>query len=479
MTEAIALKSMPFDSNEIYNEETGETTFDRVAFSKDLADWMRNYFSNGILVKGSKVIADELQVTHTGGLNLSVNKGEVIINGRTGWVESATELTVDMGGSNDRIDRVVMELNVADRYIYLKLLKGTEAETPEAPALTQTEDVFQIPLAQVKVNAETAAVASVTDERPDYISNVTIGIEPPTANSAEAISVSSEVQTLLGVDNVDDGLKKSSAYASYLALCSNVNTDSIDCALGKNNENNSIGVCSALALYSYFMGTEESEEPFINLRKCTNLASILDNGDALIEASNNSHIMYLLLNNKYASDIVGENLTIARLCSLTGRSPVNYINASSICSDRAFMDDICTSQDAFHTFINSESMLNAMFESNTAKASMYENASAMMSNELCDSTVAKSIFDPLCLSASKSNGSITVGNGKVLAVKLSSSGDSNQYGYFNGFVGTDIPSNLMLYGNTSKYAFYFSSSLSIQGSRYGTASVTYIPWDYE
>lgn len=207
MTEAIALKSMPFDSNEVYNEATGETTFDRVAFSKDLADWMRNYFSNGILVKGSKVIADELQVTHTGGLNLSVNKGEVIINGRTGWVESAKELTVDMGGSADRIDRVVMELNLDDRYIYLKLLKGTEAETPEAPALTQTEDIFQIPLAQVRVNAETSVVASVTDERPDYISNVTIGIEPPTANSAVAISVSDEVKNILGAENVDDGLK--------------------------------------------------------------------------------------------------------------------------------------------------------------------------------------------------------------------------------------------------------------------------------
>lgn len=300
-----------------------------------------------------------------------------------------------------------------------------------------------------------------------------------TTPSAAEIPVSDEVRKLTGADNVDDGLKKSSAYASYLALCSNVNTDSINCALGKNNENNSFGVCSALALYSYFMGTNESEEPFINLKKCTNLASLLDNDDALIEASNNSHITDLLLNNKYASDIVGEGLTIARLCLLTGRSLVNYINASSICSNRAFMDDICTSQDAFHTFVNSESMLNAIFESNTAKASMYENASIMMSNELCKSNVAKSVFDPLCLSASKYNGSITVGDGKVLAVELSCPDSSNQYGFFNGFVGTDIPSQLTISGGTSKYAFYFSPSLSIQGSRYGTASVTYIPWSYE
>ena len=207
MTDAISLRSMPFDSHEIYDETTGETSFDRVAFSKDLADWMRNYFSNGILVKGSNVIGDELKVTHTGGLNLSVNAGEVLINGRTGWVEASTALTVDIGGAYDRIDRVVMELNIADRYIYLKILKGTEAASPEATALTQTEDVYQIPLAQVRVNAGVAVIASVTDERADHISKVTIGIEPPTANSAAAISVSSDVQGLTGAENVDEALK--------------------------------------------------------------------------------------------------------------------------------------------------------------------------------------------------------------------------------------------------------------------------------
>lgn len=206
MAKVIELKSMPFDSHEIYDEETGTTSFDRVAYSKDLADWMQNYFSNGILVKGSKVIGNELKVTHTAGLNLSVAPGEIIINGRTGWVETATILNVDIGGSQPRIDRIVMELNLSDRYIYLKVLKGIEAETPEAPTLTQTEDLYQIPLAQVKIDAETATIASVTDEREQYISSVTIGIERPTANSAEAVSVSEEVQELINAENVDDAL---------------------------------------------------------------------------------------------------------------------------------------------------------------------------------------------------------------------------------------------------------------------------------
>lgn len=207
MTEAKALKSMPFDSHEIYDESTGTTAFDRVAYSKDLADWMRNYFSNGILIKGANVISNELEVTHTGALNLSVNAGEIVINGRTGFVEAPTELTLDVGGSADRIDRIVMELNLTDRYIYLKILKGAETSEPVAPELTQTEDLYQIPLASVRVNAGTAVVASVTDERQAYISNVTIGIEKPSANSAEVISVSPEVTSMTGANNVDAALQ--------------------------------------------------------------------------------------------------------------------------------------------------------------------------------------------------------------------------------------------------------------------------------
>jgi len=226
--EVIELKSMPFDSLEVYDESTGTTSYDRVAYSKDLADWMRNYFSNGILVKGSTALTNQLKVTHKSGLIINVDKGEIIINGRTGWVEEPIDITLDIGGAKDRIDRVVMELNIENRFIYLKVLKGVEADSPVAPALTQTEDIYQIPLAQVKVNALSADVGEVIDERMD-ISHVTIAIEPPRpvyANEAVAISVSDIVAEIFGLDefskDVEHALRKvpNLSYGSYIGTAS-------------------------------------------------------------------------------------------------------------------------------------------------------------------------------------------------------------------------------------------------------------------
>lgn len=209
---SIQLKAMPFDSKEILDESTGETSYDRVAYSKDLADWLRSYFSNGILIHGGNTLQDQLKVVKKDGVKLGVKPGAIVINGRTGWVEKEEELTVDVGGTAHRIDRIVAELNIpSDRGIYLKVLKGNPSSNPSAPSLTTTEDVYQIPLAQVRVNAGAAVIAEVTDERANHISNVLIGIKPPTGNDASAVAVSDTIKSLYGLtsstQNVEGALE--------------------------------------------------------------------------------------------------------------------------------------------------------------------------------------------------------------------------------------------------------------------------------
>lgn len=208
--EGITLKAMPFDSNELLDPQTGETTFDRVAYSRDLADWMRTYFSNGVLVKGGNTLGNQMKVVHKEALTLTVKTGEVCINGRTGWLEEDTDLTVEMGGSNPRIDRIVAELNIPnDRGIYIKVLQGTPAASPTAPALTRTEDVYQMSLAQVRVNASSATVTTVSDERSGSycgISNVTVGIKPPTGDDAKTVKLSDSTKALYGKEDVDSTL---------------------------------------------------------------------------------------------------------------------------------------------------------------------------------------------------------------------------------------------------------------------------------
>ena len=40
----ITLKAMPFDSNEIIDPDTGAVSYDRGAYSRDLADWDLNLY---------------------------------------------------------------------------------------------------------------------------------------------------------------------------------------------------------------------------------------------------------------------------------------------------------------------------------------------------------------------------------------------------------------------------------------------------
>ena len=207
---SIELKAMPFDSKEILDEVTGETSFDRVSYSKDLADWLRTYFSNGILVQGGDTLDEELKVIHKEGLTVAIKPGAVCINGRTGWNDIEQEITLNIGGSQPRVDMIVAELNIPnDRGIYIKLIEGISAASPQKPNLTQNEDVYQIPLASLRIESGSARIGSVVDERQGNISNVTIGIKPPTGNDAVAVKVSDKIKTKFKLSdnaNVEDAL---------------------------------------------------------------------------------------------------------------------------------------------------------------------------------------------------------------------------------------------------------------------------------
>lgn len=339
----ITLKAMPFDSQEFIDETTGETYYDRVAYSKDFADLFATYFSNGILVPNGAILGTQLQVTHTSGMNVSVNKGALLINGRTGWNEEASTLTLDVGGSAARIDRIIAELNIPnDRGIYIKVLKGVEAEEPEAPELTQTDDVYQISLAKVNVAAGLATIEEVIDERDLYISNVLIGVQPPlrpTGDSADNIKVTDETALLydhtntasdpLNVDEVLAELSGTSIFSSYLALVGNINTNMVDAALGKNNEENIRGVGRALALYSRWIEPElDIEDKYPNLLEATSLVHIVENVATLNELATRqvTPLLSLLNGNAYAANVLSGYLPIL---NAIGEKPCPFLTVST------------------------------------------------------------------------------------------------------------------------------------------------------
>lgn len=99
------------------------------------------------------------------GLTITVGGGTAFINGRYGYNNDSTTVQLDAETiTNQRIDRIVLELDVPNRKIELKVVKGTAASSgAAAPALTQNENIYQVPLYQALITE--GSTVSLTDER--------------------------------------------------------------------------------------------------------------------------------------------------------------------------------------------------------------------------------------------------------------------------------------------------------------------------
>lgn len=146
-----------------FNALLNAGVYDRQYNADDYCDNLSVIISNGVLRT-----ANNLKVT-ANGLNLSVNAGRAWINGHYYLNDTAYALPAVVpptGGS--RIDRVILRLDktISVRSITIQYLQGTAATTPSPPALTQTDTIFELCLAEITVNANATNV-SVKDMRDD------------------------------------------------------------------------------------------------------------------------------------------------------------------------------------------------------------------------------------------------------------------------------------------------------------------------
>lgn len=118
--------------------------------------------------------ADALRITPmSSGLGVDVAAGMAIVRGRYYALEDdgsgAKSILLTTAAVNPRIDRIVLCLNYAARTVSLGVLKGVEAASPVAPALTRNASQYMLSLAQVRVGVGAASLAAgnITDERGD------------------------------------------------------------------------------------------------------------------------------------------------------------------------------------------------------------------------------------------------------------------------------------------------------------------------
>ena len=137
---------------------------DRVYSATDFAAYFGKLVSNGIFY----AVTTNLQITPGSGMAVSVAAGSAWINGYS--YENTDTLTINLAtasGVNPRIDRVVVRFSAVERRIYLAVLTGTPAETPTAPALTRSNDTYELGLADILVPKGSVSIPAlnITDTR--------------------------------------------------------------------------------------------------------------------------------------------------------------------------------------------------------------------------------------------------------------------------------------------------------------------------
>jgi len=106
-----------------------------------------------------------LKVTQGTGLNVNVAGGHALLRGMFYRQVGAITVSIPANGSaSARIDRIVLRCSLSANTIVPFVIEGTPATTPVAPAMTYTESIFDLPLAQVRVEAG-GSISSITDRR--------------------------------------------------------------------------------------------------------------------------------------------------------------------------------------------------------------------------------------------------------------------------------------------------------------------------
>ena len=155
----------PLDSHVTFKTD-GTPVFDRAISSAPYRKLIKSLFSDGVLPNPST----NLQVSAGTGMKVNLYAGFAICNGCQKLQESNTTLDIATASAvNDRIDTVVLRLNDNDdvRECEFYVLTGTPAVAPVRPALTQTDSIWEIGLADVLVKANSTQIsnANITDTR--------------------------------------------------------------------------------------------------------------------------------------------------------------------------------------------------------------------------------------------------------------------------------------------------------------------------
>lgn len=130
-------------------------------------DWLAE-FIKALVTTG--VYSSELGVTAGTAMDVAVQAGRAWIEGYLYYNDTPLTLAITPADSAlNRIDAIVVRLNLTDRTITAEVLEGSYATAPVAPEITRSADIYDLKIAEVYVAAGTTRIdqTMITDTRLD------------------------------------------------------------------------------------------------------------------------------------------------------------------------------------------------------------------------------------------------------------------------------------------------------------------------
>lgn len=153
------------ERSSFFNAVLSGETYDRVYTAEDYARYFGSFIGNGVFPTPStnlQVVADSTS------MDIALKAGKGWINGY--FYENTEDLTLNVpvaDGVLNRIDRVVLRLDFINREIKAYVKKGTFASSPVAPSLVRNSDMYELGLADIRINKGITKIvqADITDLR--------------------------------------------------------------------------------------------------------------------------------------------------------------------------------------------------------------------------------------------------------------------------------------------------------------------------
>lgn len=138
---------------------------DRKYRAEDWAAYFKQFIGNGVYADP----ASSMQAIAAGNLTVRISAGSCFIDGYTGYADGTDTLILQHGGAMPRIDRIVIRLDLMERFMYPAVIRGTEAAEPIAPAIVRRGYIYDLCVAEITVpaNAVNINVFDITDTRLD------------------------------------------------------------------------------------------------------------------------------------------------------------------------------------------------------------------------------------------------------------------------------------------------------------------------